>query len=264
MSEIKSESQFLWKLILSILLLPITSILFLVGKRSVSDLIKPITIVFEFVKEAKVTWILIILNIVFFCVSLFFSEQIYLSFASYPQDLIEFRWHALITSGFLHGGIAHLLGNMLALFIFGRVVEKEVGAKKFLVVYFLALLISNIFSSLANLYILNNNIPGVGASGAIMGLVAGAILLKPFYFSYQFLVPLPIMVLGWMYIFTDITGILEGINDGVGRFAHLGGFISISIILFFLEKSDRSKLKKGFIINIISLLIFSGVYLFLL
>ena len=61
---------------------------------------------------------------------------------SYPSDLLTFRFHTLITSGFLHADIFHLLGNMLGIFIFGRVMERKLGFFKTFLIYFGALIIS--------------------------------------------------------------------------------------------------------------------------
>ena len=139
----------------------------------------------------------------------------------------------LITAGFLHANLLHISGNMLALFIFGRVVERKLGSGKTLLVYFGALILSGVFTSIIHFLILGDNTPGLGASGAIMGLISTAILLEPWYLTYELLFPLPIMVVGWLAIFADISGILNPVEDGIGHFAHLGGFISISLLMWF-------------------------------
>ena len=111
--------------------------------------------------------------------------------------------------------------------------------------------------------VLNNNIGGIGASEALMGLVATAILLSPFYITYMSIIPLPVMVVGWLFIWADVTGIINPTADGIGHFAHLGGFISIAVIMFLLNSEAKSKLKRGFLINIISLIIGVLLYFFL-
>jgi membrane associated rhomboid family serine protease len=70
------------------------------------------------------------------------------------------------------------------------------------------------------------------------------------------------MILGWFTIYADITGILSPISDGIGHFAHIGGFISIGILTYMMGDDDKSKLKKGLIVNVISLIIFFGLYFF--
>lgn len=260
--QINSESKFIWKFILHIILTPVTFILVLFGKKKFSELFKPFAELFKFITEPKITLTLIILNIIIYIVSLFLSENTFKLFISYPSDLLSARAYTLITSGFLHANLAHLLGNMLALFIFGRIVERRLGSGKTLGIYFGALLISGIFTSVIDL-IRGQNIGGLGASGAIMGLVSAAILLDPFYITYELILPLPVMFVGWITIYFDIAGILNPVNDGIGHFAHMGGFISVALLLFFLEKNQQNKMKKGLLINVISLLIAGLLYIFL-
>ncbi|MEM4637631.1 MAG: rhomboid family intramembrane serine protease [Candidatus Woesearchaeota archaeon] len=258
--RINSETTVLWKVFLKILLTPITIFLVLFGKKNWKKIFEPITILLKFIFEARLTITLIIINIILYFISFLFEENLFLQ---YPTDFISNRFYTLITSGFMHANLTHLIGNMVALFVFGRVVEKELGYKKTFIIYFGALLISGIFFSSINL-IMNNNIPGIGASGAIMGLIAAAILLDPFYITFELIIPLPIMIVGWIAIYMDIIGILNPVNDGIGHIAHIGGFLSISIILFLLEKNDRQKIKKGFYINIFSAIIATLIYFLLL
>lgn len=94
-----------------------------------------------------------------------------------------------------------------------------------------------------------------------MGLVSTAILINPFYLTYFFIpfVPIPIMIVGWLTIWADIMGILNPSFDGIGHFAHLGGFLAITIIMFFLTKIDRKKLIKGFLINLVFLILMFAI-----
>ena len=65
---------------------------------------------------------------------------------NYPQDLINLRLYTLVTAGFLHGSLSHLIGNMIDIFIFGRVVERKLGFIKTSLVYFGSLLIKKVDS----------------------------------------------------------------------------------------------------------------------
>ncbi|GIU69378.1 MAG: hypothetical protein KatS3mg002_0614 [Candidatus Woesearchaeota archaeon] len=258
MRKITSEANFLWKILIKIMLTPLIFILFLFGKKSSKELFQPILLLFEFITEAKLTISLITINIIIYFTAFLFQKSLFLQ---YPSDLFSNRVYTIITAGFMHANILHLINNMVALFIFGRVVERELGYKKTLAIYFLSLILSGIFFSIFNM---KNNIPGLGASGAIMGLIATAILLKPFYITFELIIPLPIMIIGWIMLYTDITGILYSSNDGIGHIAHIAGFLSISLIMFVLEKKDREKIKKGFFINVVSAIIFVLAYLFLI
>ena len=265
MKKIESESKFIWKFILYILLTPITLIQIVLRRKRFRDLFKPFRELWVFVLEPKFTISVILVNIVLFFVSMmFFSDKLFSSLISYPSDLFSPRIYTLITSGFLHANLAHLIGNMLALFIFGRVVEKKLGPAKTAAVYFGALIISGIFTSLIHLTIIKDNTGGLGASGAIMGLISAAILLAPFYLTYELVFPLPIMLVGWLTIYADISGIINPVEDGIGHFAHLGGFISIALLIFFFGGEDKAKLRKGLIINAVSLAIFLLLYSLLL
>ncbi len=68
------------------------------------------------------------------------------------------------------------------------------------------------------------------------------------------------MFVGWLTIYADIIGIINPTADGIGHFAHLGGSLSVTILLFFLTTEDKNTLKKGFYINIFSLIFFVGIY----
>ena len=95
-----------------------------------------------------------------------------------------------------------------------------------------------------------------------MGIIAAAILLDPFYLTWELILPLPIMVVGWLTIAADILGILNPVEDGIGHFAHLGGFLSIVLLLYLFGAADRKKIRKGFVVNVVSLLVIGIVYFF--
>ena len=253
MADIKSESKFIWMLILHILLTPVTLLLILFKRKEFKDLFRPFYDVIEYIFEPKFTMSIIILNILIFIGSFFLSNQTFTSLINYPSDIFSLRFYSLITSGFLHANLAHLIGNLVGIFIFGRVVERKLGLFKTFLVYFGALIISGLFSSLIHLFIIGDNTGGLGASGALMGLVATAILIDPFYITYELIIPLPIMLSGWIAIYADISGIINPTEDGIGHFAHIGGFISIGLLMFFMAVEEKAKLKKGLIINLISI-----------
>ena len=268
---IRSESYFLFSLIKDILLLPFVIFLVIIKKKKPSDILALFGNIHTFFTEAKVTlWLMLINIFLFFLIRSLMafgiiSEGLFGSvFIWYPNFLFSFKMIPLFGSMFMHANLAHLSSNILALFIFGRVVEKHVGSLKMIFIYIGSGIISHILSSLINMFLLNVNIGALGASGAIMGLVSAAILFKPFYLSFNLLIPLPIIVLGWLAIIADFSGILSGANDGIGHFAHLGGFFAITLLLFFLDKKERDEIKKGFLINLVSFVFFIAVYFFFL
>lgn len=260
MRAIQSESRFVWKLILHILLTPFILILFIFRKRTLRDLFQPFIHIVRFLFETKFVVIIIMLNIAMYVYSFILSPEIVQTLIHYPSNIFGLKAYTLITSGFLHINLTHLFGNMLGIFIFGRILERKFGVAKTALIYFSALILSNVFSSVIHLYLLGNNVGGIGASGALMGLVAAAMLVDPFYLTYELLLPLPVMVVGWLTIYADIIGILNPVEDGIGHFAHLGGFISIAFIMYLMEVKDRRLLKKGLVINIVSLLVVALTY----
>jgi membrane associated rhomboid family serine protease len=150
----------------------------------------------------------------------------------------------LITSMFMHGGIAHLLGNMLFLFIFGDNLEDRLGRVRYLLFY----LVCGILASLAHVYstlLLGGDmyIPSLGASGAISGVLGGYLVLFPrkrvHVIFIRFLMRVPAVVaIGIWFVFQFISGIgLLGAasqSGGVAYAAHIGGFLfGCLLILFF-------------------------------
>ena len=103
----------------------------------------------------------------------------------------------LVGHQFMHAGFLHLAGNMLFLWIFGNAVCEKVGNFAYLFI-FLALGVAA-----AGVHNILDGGRAIGASGAIMGLIATAILLDPLYITYFIGIPLPSMVVGWIYIYTD-------------------------------------------------------------
>ena len=142
---------------------------------------------------------------------------------------------SLITSMFLHGGLAHIAGNMLFLFIFGDNIEDRIGHLGYLIFY----LLCGIAGSLGHVFFssamkANLMIPSLGASGAISGVLGGYILLFPRrrvrVLIFRIITQVPAYVaLGIWFIFQLINGIglLGGVSEGggVAYAAHIGGFV---------------------------------------
>ncbi len=164
---------------------------------------------------------------------------------THPNEIVEGIYFpaelTLFTSMFLHGGFMHLAGNMLYLWIFGNNIEDKLGHIGFLIFY----VICGVLAGLAHLITApNSQIPTVGASGAIAG-VLGAYLIKfprariltlIWLGFFVRLVYIPaIVVLGFWFIFQLLFGLPTlGVEQGggVAYFAHIGGFVAG--LLFFL------------------------------
>ncbi|MES2239239.1 MAG: rhomboid family intramembrane serine protease [Bacteroidota bacterium] len=129
----------------------------------------------------------------------------------------------MLTSGFLHADIGHLVFNMITLYFFAPVVIAYLGSLLFLVIYFASL----IFGSLLTLVLHKNdyNYRAIGASGAVTGILYSAILLEPdMMLGIFFIIPMPAYVFGILYLLYSIYGI-KAKNDGIGHTAHFGGAI---------------------------------------
>ncbi|ALG89516.1 MAG: rhomboid family intramembrane serine protease [Confluentimicrobium sp.] len=185
-----------------------------------------------------VTYALIAVNVVVF-VSYWplFADQMELqrffyTWALIPAALTEHGvWHGLFTSMFLHGGLMHLIGNMVFLWIFGDNLEDELGHGGFLGFYLVGGLAASLFQILAAPH---SPVPVVGASGAIAAVMGGYLLMFPrarvdvlFIFIIFFRIfPLPAWVLlgVWfgLQIFSGASTPADG--GGVAYWAHAGGF----------------------------------------
>jgi membrane associated rhomboid family serine protease len=143
-------------------------------------------------------------------------------------------WITLFTSMFMHGGLLHLGGNMLFLWIFGNNVEDSMGPVKFLIFYLLGGLAA---AALQVAIGPDSTVPNIGASGAIAGVLGGYLILFPrarvvtviFIIFFFTIVELPaLLILGFWFVQQVLFGYFDlgsaGANSGVAYFAHIGGF----------------------------------------
>lgn len=155
-------------------------------------------------------------------------------------------WLTLITSIFMHGGWAHLGGNMLYLWVFGDNLEHRMGHLKYLFYYLLTGVIAS-FAYVFSTYVFGDDplIPSLGASGAISGVLGGYISLFPTrrvtVLIFWFITHVPaIVVLGLWIVLQIVSGIGalgEAAAGGVAYSAHIGGFIAgLLLIRMFAPK----------------------------
>ena len=136
-----------------------------------------------------------------------------------------------LTSIFLHASFSHLLFNMFSLFFFGIYLEKMVGRAVFLVIF----LLSGVAGSFGYLLTAVDPFgPGLGASGAVYGVMGALAVLAPrmMIFVYGFL-PLPMIVAAALYALLDFAGLF--VPSGVAHGAHLGGMFVGGIYGFYLR-----------------------------
>ena len=190
---------------------------------------------------------IIIINVLVMIMTMLNEDMMYEKFALfYPTSPFFHIWQP-VTHMFMHGGFFHLLFNMYTLFIFGSVLERVWGPKKFLIFYFatglgaaaihtgvewiqmqswIAQAAEGTQSALMAIHTMKMT-PTVGASGAIYGVLMGYAMLYPDSMLTLVLPPVSLKAKWFVLIFAGIellTGI-TGTGGGIAHFAHLGGLI---------------------------------------
>ena len=132
------------------------------------------------------------------------------------------EYHRLLTSGFLHGGVFHLLINMFVLFQFGRYIEIQLGTGPYLIVYFAALLGGNLWALMENFRAPDYR--ALGASGATSGIILSFCLFQPFAWLVFFIIPMPAIVFAILFIAISVV-LAQRENRIIGHEAHIGGAI---------------------------------------
>jgi membrane associated rhomboid family serine protease len=201
-----------------------------------------------------VTLALIALNVLVFLVELNGGQAFIERWAFVPRrfaaDPTE-QVFTIFTGMFMHGGWLHLFGNMLYLWIFGDNVEDEFGSFKFLVFY----LLCGVAATMAQFYVsTRSNIPNVGASGAIAGVLGAYLLMFPNarvrVLVYNQIVALPALIVLGMWIALQVFSSVGSIGatgqtteqGGVAYMAHVGGFVA-GLALTFLFRGGRGSLQ---------------------
>jgi membrane associated rhomboid family serine protease len=161
-------------------------------------------------------------------------------------------WASLVTSMFLHGGWFHLIGNMWFLWIFGNNIEDSMGHLRFLVFYLLTGLAASGGHILSEP---GSQIPTVGASGAISGVMGAYLLLYPrvrvhtlfFFLIFIRVFPLPAWVmLGYWFLIQFLSGTsTNAAAMGVAFWAHIGGFIAGLVLVKAFERKQLVEAKKA-------------------
>jgi rhomboid family protein len=166
----------------------------------------------------------------------------------FGQAPFEAAFLPLLTSMFLHSGIAHIAGNMLFLWIFGDNVEDFYGHFTYLLFY----LVCGIGSGLLHvLFNMSSTVPALGASGAISGVMGAYALLYPrsriLTLVFIFLVPIPaVIILGYWFILQFLSGISSlavgaGASGGVAWWAHVGGFLLGMLITSMARRGQSAR-----------------------
>jgi len=192
---------------------------------------------------------LILINLLCFIVFSFLISSKTISIDSVaikPSNIFagKYLW-TFLTSMFMHGGFFHIFANMFSLFFIGSLVEKILGAKRYLWFYLFSGLFASLFFVLMSLFwTADFNAYAVGASGALFGLIGLLVLLTPNLSVYLMFIPIPIkmkyaapgiLIVLWLI---SIAG-----NVPIGNTAHLGGLICGLIYGIYLRRKYPKKVQ---------------------
>ncbi len=170
---------------------------------------------------------------------------------SHPVQAPLQIWATLITAQFLHAGWLHIIGNMLFLWVFGDNIEDVLGHLPYVLFYLISGAVAMIVQSIVSGPV---NIPSIGASGAIAGVLGAYIVLYPrnritvlfpiFILFWTVNIP-AIIVIGWWFIqqfFYGLGVLSDAAAGGVAFWAHIGGFIAgMIMILPFVGRAYRRR-----------------------
>jgi membrane associated rhomboid family serine protease len=189
---------------------------------------------------SPITQALIFINIAIYALQSFGGDALVINFALWPpghfpvsdQVTVGFQIWQLITYAFLHANLLHLGLNMWALYMFGNDIEKILGSRSFLALYFAAVLTAACVQLIVVSLAAATVYPTVGASGGVFGVLLVFGLLFPRRTIMLLLPPLPIQA----RYFVILYGLIELVNGvfgtvaGVAHFAHLGGMLGGYIV----------------------------------
>ena len=180
------------------------------------------------------SYVLIAINVIISMIALA-SPEIFNALLLQVGAVREGEYYRLLTSGFLHGSLTHLLFNMFSLFFFGPALESRrfLGVERFLIVYFVALVAGSLYAVYANYD--DPYYAAVGASGAISGILVGVSLFAPFSMILIFgIIPIPAIVFTILFIAYSAFA-MSGSHSQISHEAHLGGALAGLVMTIILR-----------------------------
>ena len=184
---------------------------------------------------------LLIINIIVFIGTELIGDPMYQWFALFPIGSPFFRWWQFVTHMFMHGNFMHIFFNMWSLIVFGPMLERLWGSKKFLIFYFVCGLGAALCHELVLLTQPLSNIPTVGASGAIYGVLMAFAMLYP-EARMTLLFPPVTLNAKWMvaiFVVLELTTGIAGTRLGIAHFAHLGGMLFGFLLILYWRKKGQ-------------------------
>ncbi|MBC8429749.1 MAG: rhomboid family intramembrane serine protease [Dehalococcoidia bacterium] len=177
----------------------------------------------------NVIWLLIAVNLLLFIATIIEQDLIWL-LGLQPAGFLVRPW-TLVTNLFIHGGIGHILANMLTLYFFGSYLLRLIGVRNFLIIYFCGGILGNIFYILlASPFSI-----AVGASGAIFALGGALTVMRPRLRVFIFPIPVPLPL--WVAVIGGF--LILSLFPHVAWQAHLGGLVLGLTAGYFFRKRER-------------------------
>ncbi len=186
-----------------------------------------------------VTTALLVANFAAYVAQEWFGDGLLLYFALWPVGLPAvpglpgFLPWQVVTYGFLHGSLMHILFNMLAVYMFGSEVERVIGSKRYLNLYFGSVITAALTQLAVQALAGSDPLPTVGASGGVFGLLLAYGLFFPNRIIMLLIPPIPlparlmVVLYGGLELFLGVTGT----QQGVAHFAHLGGMLGAWLVI---------------------------------
>ena len=168
------------------------------------------------------------------------------AFALTPNVALSGAWWQFFTYMFLHADPLHIFFNMFALFMFGVVMERALGWKKYISLY----LVSGVGSALFYMFLTLTFLPGemailmLGASGAVYGVLASFGFMFPKEVIYVYFIPVPAISAVFLFAAIELIAGITGIMPGIANFGHLGGIITSAVLMLAWRYTYRPKSQK--------------------
>jgi membrane associated rhomboid family serine protease len=185
---------------------------------------------------------IIVANAIMYLIQELFDNAAVYRLALWPIQTPLFAPYQVITYAFLHGSLAHILLNMFAIYMFGRVLEELWGARRFLVFYFASVLAAGI-TQLIVTALSDGGSPTLGASGGVFGVL----LAFAMYFPRQRIIllfppiPMPAWVFVSLYAVAELVMGVAGTQQGVAHFAHLGGMLGGALVIAYWRATGQAR-----------------------
>jgi membrane associated rhomboid family serine protease len=192
---------------------------------------------YQVYRPPRPAWPYVTLALMAACVAAFIAQIASLDFTeTFYLDPANLRPWMLVTSIFLHGDYFHIFINLLILWMFGSLLERGIGWQRYVALFFLAGIVGNL-CYLAYCIAAGSEVPSLGASGAIYGVLGCLAVLDPERVIYLYFFPIKLKYAVLVFAALDIA-LMLGHMGGIANAAHLGG-LGVGLTFGFWLKGGR-------------------------